>query len=68
MLLAAAVVINPLGLDVLNSAFFSGEQLSRNIWQPIAAIAVAILVALVLLEWCLRMLALKRRARRTTTG
>jgi hypothetical protein len=60
MLLTAAVVINPLGLDILNSAFFSSEQLSRNIWQPIAWIGIAALVALLLLEWWLRRRALKR--------
>ena len=68
MLLLAILVLNPLGLDVLNAAFFSNEQLSRNIWQPIALIAIAILSALLLVEWLLRTLVLKRRARRTTTA
>jgi hypothetical protein len=68
MLLVAILVLNPLGLDVLNAAFFSNEQLSRNIWQPIALIVIAILFALLLLEWFLRTLVLKRRARRTTTA
>jgi len=68
MLLVAILVLNPLGLDVLNAAFFSNEQLSRSIWQPIALIVMAILLALVLLEWFVRTLVLKRRARRTTTA
>ena len=68
MLLVAILVLNPLGFDVLNAAFFSNEQLSRNIWQPIALIVIAILFALLLLEWFLRTLVLKRRARRTTTA
>ena len=68
MLLAAVLVLNPLGLDVLNTAFLSNEQLSRSIWQPIALIAIGILLALLLLEWFLRTLVLKRRARRTTTA
>jgi uncharacterized membrane protein len=68
MLLAAVLVLNPLGLDVLNAAFFSNEQLSRSIWQPIALIAIAILSALLLVEWLLRTLVLKRRARRITTA
>jgi hypothetical protein len=68
MLLAAALVLNPLGLDVLNTAFLSNEQLSRSIWQPIALIAIGILLALSILEWFLRALVLKRRARRTTTA
>ena len=68
MLLVAILVLNPLGLDVLNAAFFSNEQLSRSIWQPIVLIVIAMLLALVLLEWFLRTLVLKRRARRTTTA
>jgi hypothetical protein len=68
MLLAAALVLNPLGLDVLNTAFLSNEQLSRSIWQPIALIAIGILLALSMLERFLRALVLKRRARRTTTA
>jgi hypothetical protein len=68
MLLVAILVLNPLGLDVLTAAFFSNEQLSRNIWQPIALIVIAILFALLLLEWFLRTLVLKRRARRITTA
>ena len=68
MLLVAILVLNPLGLDVLNAAFFSNEQLSRSSWQPIVLIVIAMLLALVLLEWFLRTLVLKRRARRTTTA
>jgi hypothetical protein len=68
MLLVAILGLNPLGIDILNAAFFSNEQLSRSIWQPIALIAIAILLALLLLEWFLRTLVLKRRARRTTTA
>jgi uncharacterized membrane protein len=68
MLLTAVLVLNPLGLDVLNAAFLSNEQLSRSIWQPIALIAIAILSALLLVEWLLRTLVLKRRARRITTA
>jgi hypothetical protein len=62
MLLAAAAVLNPIGMDIIYSAFLTGEQLSRNIWQSIAWIAIAILAALVLLEWTLRKLILRRRA------
>jgi hypothetical protein len=62
MLLAAAAVLNPIGMDIIYSAFLTGEQLSRNIWQSIALIAIAILAALVLLEWTLRELILRRRA------
>jgi len=42
MLLAAALVLDPVGRDIVGGTFFSGEQLSRNIRQSIALIAVAI--------------------------
>jgi hypothetical protein len=66
-LLAAAVVLNPIGLDIFYSAFLSGEQLSRNIWGSIAWIGMALLAMIVLLEWAVRALILKRSATRTTT-
>jgi hypothetical protein len=62
-LLAVAVVLNPVGLDIFYSAFLSGEQLSRNIWGLIAWVGIAILVTIVLLEWIVRTLILKRSAR-----
>jgi len=65
-LLAAAVVLNPIGLDIFYSAFLSGEQLSRNIWGSIAWIGIAILATIVLLEWAVRTLILKRSTRNTT--
>ena len=43
LLIAAAAVLNPVGLDIIHGAFFSGEQLSHNIWAPIAWIGMAIL-------------------------
>jgi hypothetical protein len=67
-LLAAAVVLNPIGLDIIYSAFLSGEQLSRNIWGSIALIGMAILAMIVLLEWIFRTLILKRSTRNTTTA
>jgi hypothetical protein len=66
-LLAAAVVLNPIGLDIIYSAFLSGEQLSRNIWGSIAWTGIAILAMTMLLEWAVRTLILKRSASRTKT-
>jgi len=66
-LIAAAVVLNPIGLDIFYTAFLCGEQLSRNIWGPIAWIGMVILAIVVLLEWAVRMLILKRSANRATT-
>ncbi len=58
--LAALAVLNPLGLDVICAAFFSGESLSRAIWQPIVVAAALVFLALTALEWWVR----KRRAAR----
>ena len=58
ILLAAIVILNPVGLDVIHSAFFSSEQLSKNIWQPIAVAVFLVLLALIGIEWFIR----KRRA------
>jgi hypothetical protein len=54
LVLAAATALNPVGLDFLRSAFWSGEQLSRNIAQPVVFAAIAILVALALVEMLVR--------------
>ncbi len=63
LLLGAVVALNPIGLDFLRSAFFSGEQLSRNIAQPIVLSALAILVLIGIIEWLVRFVVFKRRAR-----
>ena len=62
-LLAAAVALNPIGLDFLRAAFFAGEQLARNIAQPIVLTAMAILVLIGVLEWLVRTSMINRRAR-----
>jgi len=54
MLPVAVAVLNPLGLDIIQTAFFSGEALSRNIWQPIVLCAAAIFAVLIGLEWWIR--------------
>ncbi|QOZ09439.1 hypothetical protein [Bradyrhizobium sp. CCBAU 51765] len=63
LLLGAVVALNPIGLDFLRSAFFAGEQLARNIAQPIVLTALAVMVVVVALEWLVRSLLVKRRAR-----
>ena len=67
MLLAAVVVLNPLGADVIYAAFFSGESLSRSIWGPIALAGMAIMALIVVLEWRTRKYIINRRERITTT-
>jgi len=66
-LLAAAAVLNPLGLDIFYSGFLSDEQLSLNIWAPIAWVGILLLTLIVLLEWAVRTRIFKRDARSTTT-
>jgi hypothetical protein len=68
MLLATAVALNPVGLEFLHSAFFAGEQLARNIAQPIVLTAMAILALIGALEWLVRVSVINRRARGETTG
>ncbi|KYG19624.1 hypothetical protein SE92_04570 [Bradyrhizobium sp. AT1] len=63
LLLGAVVALNPIGLDFLHSAFFAGEQLARNIAQPIALIALALMAVVVMLEWLVRSFLVKRRVR-----
>ena len=67
MLLAAVLALNPIGLDVIYAAFFSGEALSRNIWGPIALTGMAVAALVILLEWRTRVSIANRRARGTTT-
>lgn len=68
MLLMAVVALNPVGFDFLHSAFFAGEQLARNIAQPIVLTAMAILVLIGVLEWLVRVFVINRRARGGTTA
>ena len=63
LLLGVGVALNPVGLEFLRSAFLSGEQLSRNIAQPIVLSALAILVPVGIIEWLVRLVVFKRRAR-----
>ena len=68
LLLLLAAVLNPLGLDMIHAAFFSGEALSRNIWQPIALIAFAMLLIIIALEWFIRLRALRLASTLSHTG
>jgi hypothetical protein len=66
MLLSIIILISPIGAEVLHDAFFSGEQLSRSIAQPIAFIGFAILISICVVEWLVRSIISKRRARGAT--
>ena len=66
MLLSIVVLVSPIGAEILHDAFFSGEQLSRSIAQPIALIGFAILISICIVEWLVRSIVSKRRARGAT--
>jgi hypothetical protein len=68
MLLAAMVVLNPVGLDFLRSAFLADEALTRNIARPIVLAGLAIAALAAALEWLVRVYVLKRRRRGKTTA
>jgi hypothetical protein len=67
LLLAVAVILSPLGREVLHDAFFSGEALSRSISQPLFFAGLAILVLIAVIEWLVRMIISRRRARGAAT-
>jgi flagellar biogenesis protein FliO len=68
VLLTAAVALNPIGIDFVRSAFFAGEQLARNIAQPIVLTAMAILALIGVLEWLVRTFMINRRVRGGTAS
>lgn len=68
MLVSLVLTLSPLGRDIVKSAFFAGEALSRNIWAPIALAIFAIMAAAILSEWLIRIYILNRRARGATTA
>ena len=63
ILLAAALALNPLGIDFLRSAFSAGEQLTRDIARPLVLTAAAAMGLLAVIEWLVRIFISRRRAR-----
>ena len=66
-LLGAVVILTPPGREILHDAFFASEAISRNIAQFLVCAGLAILVLMGLLEWLVRVLISRRRARGATT-
>jgi len=62
--LAAVPAASPLGQEVIHSAFISGEQLARNIWQPIFFAVVVAVIVLMMIEWALRIAISRWRAQK----
>lgn len=67
IILTAIVAFSPFGQDAFNLAFISGEQLSRNIWQPLYLSGVLAMVAFGVLEWLAKKFLQRRRIRKTNT-
>lgn len=67
MLLLIVVIISPLGREISHDAFFSGEALSRNIAQFMLYIGLGIAALIVALEWLVRLIISRRRARDATS-
>ena len=67
MLLAIAVIISPLGREIIHDAFFSGEALSRNIAQPVFFIGLGAAVLIGAIEWLVRTIISRRRTRGAST-
>jgi hypothetical protein len=66
-LLGAVVILTPPAREILHDAFFASEAISRNIAQFLVYAGLAILVLMGLLEWLVRVLVSRRRARGATT-
>lgn len=65
LLLAILVVISPAGREIIHDAFYSGEGLSRNIAQFLIYIGLGIAAVIAALEWLVRLIISRRRARGT---
>ncbi|MBX9712066.1 MAG: hypothetical protein K2X60_13620 [Xanthobacteraceae bacterium] len=62
-LIAAAVLLNPVGLNILDNAFNSGEQLSRSLGQLIVYSTMGCLAVLGLIEFGIRKFLIVRQRR-----
>jgi hypothetical protein len=60
---AAVFAASPFGQDLLHSAFSSGEQLARSLSQFLLEVIAAIVVGLTFIEWLVRTILARRRAR-----
>ena len=63
--LAVLLALNPLGIDILDAAVFSGDPLSRAIWRPILLTGIVLLCGIAVIEWQVRIFIQRRRAVRT---
>jgi hypothetical protein len=67
LLFAIIVIVSPLAREVFHGAFFSGEALARSISQTMLIFGLAFLILAVALEWLVRFMISRRRARGVKT-
>jgi hypothetical protein len=65
LLIAVLLAVSPPGRELIHDAYFSSEQLSRNIAQPIVLIAALIVLGLAIIELCIGRMVRKRRAKKS---
>jgi hypothetical protein len=68
LLLAVLIVISPVGREIIHDAFYSGEALSRSIAQFLVYIGLGAAVLITALEWLVRLIISRRRARGATSS
>jgi hypothetical protein len=68
LLLAVLIVISPVGREIIHDAFYSGEALSRSISLAVIYIGLGSVAAIAALEWLVRLIISRRRARGATSS
>jgi hypothetical protein len=58
---SVVIALSPIGHAFIHSAFYSYDQLGRNIAQPLVLIAIVVAVAVGAIEWAVRRALLRRR-------
>lgn len=64
-LLALLLALTPPVFALIHAALYSSDRLGQNIARPLAVMALGVVCALTLIEWGIRSLILRNRAKRT---
>ena len=64
--IAAIAALNPIGLEIIHSAFSSGEQLARTLGQFLVYCALGIAAGVGLIEFGIRKFLLIRQCRKAS--
>ncbi len=67
ILISLVLMLNPIGFEIVRSAFFAAEGLARGIWGPIALTIFAIMATAIVAEWLIRTTLIRRRTRGATS-